>query len=183
MVYTLRQGDRKTEGIFFKHTVFDLHDYMPIRQGKDTSPFSAFEVGGTVCKHMDFWNGRSLSFQSRTLGYLWVGKCCLLKLYCLHGVWKERVYCADTEGEPLSQCAGHSAVYQDNCLLSFTGGRTSVMINFTIWGLLIVHLYTLYCFPWLSLMLLLFLWSFAHETSLKWMGLKNIVNWSSLHQI
>lgn len=29
MVYTLRQGDRKTEGIFFKHTVFD---YMTTSQ-------------------------------------------------------------------------------------------------------------------------------------------------------
>lgn len=73
----------------------------------------------------------------------------------------------------------------------FSGGRTCVVTNFTshwlqrgtsIWGLLIVNLFSLRYFLWLSLVLLLLLWSFAHEAGLKWISL-NTVNWSSLHHV
>lgn len=72
MVCAVRQGDRKTERMFFKHTVFD---YMTVCQSdKERIPllFLVFEIGGTYCLQAYglLVSSRSLTFLSRTLDYL-----------------------------------------------------------------------------------------------------------------
>lgn len=148
MVCAVRQGDRKAERIFFRHTVFD---YMTVCQSdKERIPllFLVFEIGGTYCLQAYglLVSSRSLTFLSRTLNYLWVGRCCLLKLNSLWGVEGSGVLC--WHWRRASESVSWVFCSQTTCWV-FTGRRTNLVTNFpshwlqretSIWGLLIVNL-------------------------------------------